>query len=90
MRWHHAFQASPFPHSAGQRLRDCRRLTGSAPRHVLSAARRLAELDGRQVDAVSARIELDLRIGYAFTRFMTNSLRPLGGPMENLTLSYGM
>lgn len=57
--------------------------------HVLSAARRLVNLDEKQVDAVSTRIELDLRIGYAFTRFMTNSLRPLGGPMENLTLSYG-
>ncbi|KAF4997853.1 hypothetical protein FDECE_11971, partial [Fusarium decemcellulare] len=57
--------------------------------HVLSAARSLAELDGRQVDAVSTRIELDLRIGYAFTRFITNNLRPLGGPMESLTLSYG-
>ncbi|KAG6089537.1 hypothetical protein E4U31_008123, partial [Claviceps sp. LM219 group G6] len=56
--------------------------------HVLSAAHRLVNLDERQVDAVSARIELDLRIGYAFTRFMTNSLRPLGGPMEDLTLSY--
>ncbi|KAM4057053.1 DNA topoisomerase domain-containing protein [Hirsutella rhossiliensis] len=57
--------------------------------HVLSAARRLANLDGKQVNAVAARIELDLRIGYAFTRFMTNSLRPLGGPLEKLTLSYG-
>ncbi|QPH02151.1 hypothetical protein C2857_006357 [Epichloe festucae Fl1] len=57
--------------------------------HVLSAARRLVNLDEKQVDAVSTRIELDLRIGYAFTRFMTNSLRPLGGAMENLTLSYG-
>ncbi|KAG6307286.1 hypothetical protein E4U45_005182 [Claviceps purpurea] len=57
--------------------------------HVLSAAHRLVNLDEKQVDAVSARIELDLRIGYAFTRFMTNSLRPLGGPMEDLTLSYG-
>ncbi|KAH6998765.1 DNA topoisomerase [Ilyonectria robusta] len=57
--------------------------------HVLSAARSLANLDEKQVDAVSTRIELDLRIGYAFTRFITNSLRPLGGPMENLTLSYG-
>ncbi|KPM37779.1 DNA topoisomerase 3 [Neonectria ditissima] len=57
--------------------------------HVLSAARRLSNLDERQVDAVATRIELDLRIGYAFTRYITNSLRPLGGPMENLTLSYG-
>ncbi|KAJ6785732.1 hypothetical protein PWT90_07106 [Aphanocladium album] len=57
--------------------------------HVLSAAGRLINLDERQVNAVAARMELDLRIGYAFTRFMTNNLRPLGGPMENLTLSYG-
>ncbi|KAJ4144735.1 hypothetical protein LMH87_003606 [Akanthomyces muscarius] len=57
--------------------------------HVLSAASRLINLDDKQVNAVAARIELDLRIGYAFTRFMTNNLRPLGGPMENLTLSYG-
>ncbi|KAK2592903.1 DNA topoisomerase [Conoideocrella luteorostrata] len=57
--------------------------------HVLSAARRLSTLDEKQVNAVSTRIELDLRIGYAFSRFMTNSLRPMGGPMESLTLSYG-
>ncbi|KAM0436782.1 hypothetical protein ACHAPT_002493 [Fusarium lateritium] len=57
--------------------------------HVLSAARSLANLDERQVNAVATRIELDLRIGYAFTRFITNNLRPLGGPMESLTLSYG-
>ncbi|KAK4137280.1 prokaryotic type I DNA topoisomerase [Trichocladium antarcticum] len=57
--------------------------------HILSAARRLVALDERQVDAVSTRIELDLRIGYAFTRFLTLNLRPLGGPMSQLTLSYG-
>lgn len=56
---------------------------------MIQAAHRLTELDEKQVDAVSTRIELDLRIGYAFTRFMTNSLRPLGGPMGELTLSYG-
>ena len=58
--------------------------------HVLSAARRLANLDEKQVNAVSTRIELDLRIGYAFTRFITNNIRPLGGPLGDLTLSYGM
>lgn len=57
--------------------------------HILSAARRLVALDEKQVDAVNARIELDLRIGYAFTRFLTLNLRPLGGPMSKLTLSYG-
>ncbi|ODA80100.1 hypothetical protein RJ55_03058 [Drechmeria coniospora] len=57
--------------------------------HVLSAARRLVNLDQNQINAVSTRIELDLRIGYAFTRFITNSLRTLGGPLAELTLSYG-
>ncbi|GAB1320611.1 DNA topoisomerase [Madurella fahalii] len=57
--------------------------------HILSAARRLVALDDKQVDAVAARIELDLRIGYAFTRFLTLNLRTLGGPMSQLTLSYG-
>jgi DNA topoisomerase-3 len=32
--------------------------------------------------SVAVRIELDLRIGYAFTRHLTNSLRPLGGPLS--------
>lgn len=57
--------------------------------HVLSAARRLADLDEKQVNAVAARIELDLRIGYAFTRFITNNLKHLGGPLADLVLSYG-
>jgi DNA topoisomerase III len=46
-------------------------------------------LDEKQADAVCARIELDLRIGFAFTRFLTLNLRPLGGPMSELTISYG-
>lgn len=58
-------------------------------RHILSAARQLTTLDDKQVDAVSARIELDLRIGYAFSRFLTLNLRPLGGPMAELILTYG-
>jgi hypothetical protein len=58
-------------------------------RHILQASRRLINLDDKQVDAVAARIELDLRIGYAFTRFLTLNLRPLGGAMSELTLSYG-
>ncbi|KAM0412296.1 hypothetical protein ACHAPD_008956 [Fusarium lateritium] len=56
--------------------------------HVISAARNLTTLDERQVNAVATRIELDLRIGYAFTRFLTNNLRQLGGPLEKMTLSY--
>lgn len=58
-------------------------------RHILSAARRPVALDDKQAEAVAARIELDLRIGSAFTRFLTLSLRPLGGAMADLLLSYG-
>jgi DNA topoisomerase IA len=57
--------------------------------HILNAARQLVALDDKQVNAVDARIELDLRIGFAFTRFLTLKLRPLGGPMSELMLSYG-
>lgn len=57
--------------------------------HIVSAARNPIGLDDKQVEAVAARIELDLRIGFAFTRFLTLNLRPLGGPMSELTLSYG-
>ena len=46
-------------------------------------------LDEKQVNAVAARIELDLRIGYAFTRFLSNNLKSLGGPLSNLVISYG-
>lgn len=60
------------------------------PSHILNAARHLRDLDQRQVDAVQARIESDLRTGYAFTRFLTNSLRSLGGPIQNSMISYGM
>ncbi|KAK6079226.1 DNA topoisomerase [Seiridium cupressi] len=57
--------------------------------HVLNAARHLVMLDEKQVNAVSARIELDLRIGYAFTRFLSNNLKPMGDLLAQMTLSYG-
>lgn len=57
--------------------------------HILNAAKNLRDLDDKQVDAVSARIDLDLRTGYAFSRFLTNNLRPMGGPMSQIMLSYG-
>lgn len=57
--------------------------------HVIQAARRPVDLDERQADAVAARIELDLRIGYAFTRLQTNSLKLLGGSLQSAVISYG-
>ncbi|KAL5604535.1 hypothetical protein BROUX41_002490 [Berkeleyomyces rouxiae] len=59
--------------------------------HILSAApfRKLMPLDRRQIEAVDARMELDLRTGYAFTRFLSNTLKPLGGPLADKVISYG-
>lgn len=57
--------------------------------HILSAARCPTALDDKQVEAVNARLELDLRIGFAFTRFLTNNLRPLGGLLKERVMSYG-
>ncbi|KAK4217971.1 DNA topoisomerase [Rhypophila decipiens] len=57
--------------------------------HVISAARNPIALDDKQVEAVAARIELDLRIGYAFTRFLTLNLQTLGGDLAEMVLSYG-
>jgi DNA topoisomerase III len=57
--------------------------------HVLQAARSLIELDERQANAVAARIELDLRIGAAFTRLQTLQLKALGGVLAERVISYG-
>jgi DNA topoisomerase III len=57
--------------------------------HVLHAAKNPIDLDDRQAEAVAVRIELDLRIGYAFTRFQTNNLRPLGASLSDKTISFG-
>ncbi|KAL3488489.1 DNA topoisomerase [Aspergillus germanicus] len=57
--------------------------------HILHAAKTLEELDERQANAVAARIELDLRIGAAFTRLLTLQLQPLHETLEGKTLSYG-
>lgn len=65
-----------------------RQLTSSS--HILNAARHLRDLDEKLVNAVQARIESDLRTGYAFTRFLTTNLRTLNGPLAEAMISYGM
>ncbi|KAI1000558.1 DNA topoisomerase 3 [Podosphaera aphanis] len=63
--------------------------------HVIQAARNPINLDERQVNAVAARIEIDLRIGLAFTRYLTITLRPLGDTLSKTpdgktrVISYG-
>ena len=59
-------------------------------RHVIRAAHNPINLDDRQVNAVSARIELDLRLGAAFTRFQSLTLQTLGGGLEGRIISYGL
>jgi len=60
-------------------------------RHIINAAQHPVLLDGRQVAAVNARLELDLRIGAAFTRFQTMKLQRAIDVLstENRIISYG-
>lgn len=65
-------------------------LLSRSTRHVLRAAQNPVPLDDRQVSAVAARIELDLRLGVIFTRFTTLTLKALGGELaEQRIISYG-
>ena len=58
-------------------------------RHVIHAAQHPIDLDDRQANAVAARIELDLRIGAAFTRLQTLQLQNLGEALNDRIISYG-
>lgn len=57
--------------------------------HVLRAAREPMELDEWQANAVAARIELDLRIGAAFTRLQTLQLQAVVAVLKEKVISYG-
>ena len=58
--------------------------------HILNAARHLHELDERRITAVSARMELDLRLGASFTRFQSFALQRGIPSLEGKTISYGL
>lgn len=57
--------------------------------HVVRAAHAPIDMDERQVNAVAARIELDLRIGSSFTRLQTLQLQSLDEQLERQIVSYG-
>lgn len=57
--------------------------------HVVQAANNPINIDERQANAVAARIELDLRIGAAFTRMQCLQLQNLTEKLKDTLLSYG-
>ncbi|KAK1915975.1 hypothetical protein P3342_003790 [Pyrenophora teres f. teres] len=60
--------------------------------HVIQASQNPIRLDEAQAEAVSARIELDLRLGAAFTRMQTFALQnmiPQQGEQRGKIISYG-
>jgi DNA topoisomerase-3 len=56
---------------------------------VRRAALQPVDLDEYQANAVAARIELDLRIGAAFTRLQTLQLQTVVAALKEKVISYG-
>ncbi|KAE8148702.1 DNA topoisomerase [Aspergillus avenaceus] len=65
------------------------RFSNTERAHVLDAARAPIDLDDLQANAVAARIELDLRIGAAFTRLQTLQLKNMTEALKEKIISYG-
>lgn len=60
------------------------------PRQIHNAAQNPFNLDQRLVDAVEARMVLDLKIGAAFTRWQTLTLKAKFRQLDDIQmLSYG-
>lgn len=57
--------------------------------HILQAARGLQELDMNAVNAVAARMEIDYRTGYAFTRLQTLHIQKTIPGFNEGVISYG-
>jgi DNA topoisomerase-3 len=56
---------------------------------VAKAVRTLRQIDMRMVQAVEARMEIDLRVGAAFTRFQSLLLQNKYSDLSNSVISYG-
>lgn len=65
------------------------RFSNTERAHIIQAAHAPIDLDARQANAVAARIELDLRIGAAFTRFQTLELQTITDKLAEQVISYG-
>ncbi|KAI3635292.1 hypothetical protein MIR68_006858 [Amoeboaphelidium protococcarum] len=58
-------------------------------REILKAINQLHQIDVPMSESVDARMELDLRIGAAFTRFQTMILSPQFADLQDQIISYG-
>ncbi|KAF9094132.1 DNA topoisomerase [Mortierella sp. GBA35] len=65
------------------------RFSSVTPAEIHRAMQNPAQLDQRQVDAVDARMELDLRVGASFTRFQTLSFQDWFPDLKDGVVSYG-
>ncbi|ETI22040.1 hypothetical protein G647_06111 [Cladophialophora carrionii CBS 160.54] len=65
------------------------RFNNTEKAHIVLAAHSPIDMDERQVSAVAARIELDLRIGSSFTRLQSLELQPLSDKLQDQVISYG-
>jgi DNA topoisomerase-3 len=88
-----ALKTNPRLRQPGKTVRA--RFSNIERTHIIQAARTPIPLDESQVNAVAARIELDLRIGLSFTRWQTITIvdylkaRGVFGVDEKRVLSYG-
>ncbi|KAH8916977.1 prokaryotic type I DNA topoisomerase, partial [Atractiella rhizophila] len=65
------------------------RFSAIIPNQIHNACKNPGQLDWKQAAAVEARIDLDLRIGSAFTRTQTLGLKTVHPDLEDMLISYG-
>ncbi|GAA5864271.1 hypothetical protein JCM3774_001276 [Rhodotorula dairenensis] len=65
------------------------RFSAIIPAQINQAARNPVDLDQLQAEAVSARMELDLRVGSIFTRVQTLELQQRVAALQESMISYG-
>ncbi|KAF9122423.1 DNA topoisomerase [Mortierella sp. 14UC] len=65
------------------------RFSSVTPAEIHRAMQNPVQIDQRQVDAVDARMELDLRVGASFTRFQTLSFQDWFPDLKDGVVSYG-
>jgi hypothetical protein len=70
-------------------LLSCTQAQTESEREIHRAVATLVPPDERQADSVDVRQEIDLRLGAAFTRFLTLRYQPMFQGLKDVILSYG-